>query len=157
MGLEWRWALPPAGREDVAALENALGVKLPEDYVTCALRHHGGRPTRNRLDFGGEQDKVFQSLLALRSVEGDPGGTVLGAHQNLRQLVEDARIVPFADDPAGNLYVFDYRRGERPSILYWDHEQAAKDDPSEPEFSLTPVAGSFTELLDKLYEPAAGK
>jgi hypothetical protein len=154
--LEWRWALPAADRKDVAPLESVLGVKLPEDYVTCALRHHGGRPAPNSLDFGGEKEKVFQSLLALRDA-GDPSRTVLWAYQTLRQRGGDARIVPFADDPAGNLYAFDYRSGERPSILYWDHELAAltaEGDPAEPESFLTPVAGSFAELLDKLYDPA---
>lgn len=145
--LEWRWALPPAGREDVAALERELGVRLPEDYVAVALRHHGGRPTRHLLDFGGEREKVFLSLHGLRADPDNPGRSVLESHRNLRQYGGDERIVPFADDPAGNLYCFDYRGGEPPSIVYWDHELAAED----PESALTAVAGSFTELLDRLY------
>jgi hypothetical protein len=152
--LEWRWALPPADQSDVAALEGALGVRLPEDYVACALRHHGGRPNRNCLDFGGEKEKVFQSLLALRADE-TPSRTVLWAYRNLLQRGGDARIVPFADDPGGNLYVFDYRRGEPPSILYWDHELAAEEESGEPGLALTPVAGSFAELLGQLYDPDA--
>lgn len=149
--LEWRWALPPADRKDVAALEAALGVELPEDYVGCALLHHGGRPSRNRLDFGGEEEKVFQSLLALRGIEESPGETVLGTYRNLRQFGTDTRIVPFAGDPGGNLYAFDYRRGAPPSIVYWDHELAAMEASGEPELALEPVAGSFSELLGQLY------
>ncbi|HWM92810.1 MAG TPA: SMI1/KNR4 family protein [Thermoanaerobaculia bacterium] len=148
--LEWRWALPPAGRDDVAALERELGVGLPEDYVAVALHHHGGRPAKRLLDFGGEKEKVFQSLLGLRADPDNPGRTVLESHRNLRQNLADAAdpgIVPFADDPAGNLYAFDYRGGEPPSVVYWDHELAAED----PESALTPVAGSFTELLGRLY------
>lgn len=32
---------PPATREEITALETALGVQLPADYVACLQRHNG--------------------------------------------------------------------------------------------------------------------
>ncbi|WP_236340155.1 SMI1/KNR4 family protein [Paenibacillus plantiphilus] len=40
-----------------------------------------------------------------------------------------------ASDPAGNYICFDYRNGENPKIIFWEHEQAvAHEDISDKDF-----------------------
>jgi cell wall assembly regulator SMI1 len=57
--LTWEFANEPVPRSAIAELEKELGVTLPEDYVRCALRNHGGSPSRMAYDMPDEKGKVL--------------------------------------------------------------------------------------------------
>lgn len=147
--IQWEWASPPARRSDVERIEERFGVKLPDDYVKCALVNHGGYASRIALDFGGEKEKCFESLLALKKEKDEEDVySVEEAFEDVEDRLPKG-VIPFGADPFGNLYCFDYRKDSPPTLVYWDHEKAE----FEPGKSITYVADSFTELLSMLYQP----
>jgi hypothetical protein len=146
--IEWENQQPPANSTDVKKVEEILGVKLPADYVKCAMRNHGGQPTPDCLIVDGDE-RVFNSLFALSNPEGeDDVETLLEAYELVRDRLPD-KVIPFGDDPAGNLFCFDYRRGSAPTIAFWDHEVAAE----APDKSLTYIEENFTKFINMLYDP----
>lgn len=60
-------------------------------------------------------------------------------------------IVPFGRDAGGNLICFDYRSGNEPTVVFWDHEIAGG---GEPERAISFICNSFTEFLNMLHESA---
>ncbi|MFC4075873.1 SMI1/KNR4 family protein [Salinithrix halophila] len=52
------------------------------------------------------------------------------------------RNCPICRRPCGEFYLFDYRDGENPTIVFWFHDWGDK---------IEYVCDTFTELLDKLY------
>ncbi len=131
--------------ESVIQVEKALGIKFPEDFVECAVKNHGGYPSRDVFDFVNHEGAVFNRLL---SFNPEKKTYILNVYNWIRdRLVEG--IYPFADDPFGNFICFYYRNPEdkAPAIVFWDHEIAYED----PEKAISPVCNTFTELLSKLY------
>jgi hypothetical protein len=142
--ISWRSFDGEVSLETVRQIENALGIQFPSDYIDCARLYNGGCPSLKAFDFEGREGAVFNRLLSLHSSRSD--FIIKVFHYVRDRLVEG--IYPFADDPFGNLLCFDYRKGDNPTIVFWDHEVAFED----PEGALTYVADSFTELLSKLYD-----
>jgi len=144
----WEDADPPVDRSVIAEVENAWGIKFPEDYVQCAMVNHGGRPWPN-LFFSGEE--VFQTLLSFKPPhpwKATNHDCIVDYYAMLaeQELLPD-RVYPFAYDPAGNYLAFDYRTSsDKPSIVFLLHERMDADD----HFTAVPVSDSFTELLDGL-------
>lgn len=140
------WINPEPGVEMAALreLEATLDVSFPKDYIECALENHGGRPSLDCLDFGGEEERLFGALLP---ITGGESRTILEEVEDSQGYIPD-RVVPFACDPFGNLFCFDYRQSETPQVVFWNHEEAH----AGPEACITKVARSFTELLEMLYQ-----
>ena len=139
--LTWKWAEDPVGADTVQTVGATWGVALPNDYIETARQFHGGSPSERCLDFDG-QEQVFGALLPLAS---DEEMTIT----DVRNAVQDRLpkgVYPFADDPADNLYCFDYRQSTAPQIVFWYHEIAESDHKN----SIVPVAASFSAFLDML-------
>jgi hypothetical protein len=143
--IEWNWALPSVDKNIVRSIEEGLGITFPNDYVECAMVNHGGRPSLHCIDFGGRKDRVFQGLLAL--TEGRKKMTVLGTLTAVADRLPRG-LIPFGEDPAGNLYCFDYRARSHPTVVFWDHERSV----SNPTNCVISVADSFTDMLVMLHE-----
>ncbi len=142
--MNWTGSLQPVSKQEVEAIEWVLGVKLPDDYLECAMVNHGGRPSLKCLDFAKRKDNVFQSLLPLTEQSKR-----MGVVQMISSVTDrlPGQVIPFGNDPGGNLYCFDYRRSPSPRVVYWDHELAVGNPPE----AIVPVAESFTELLGMLH------
>ncbi|WP_342477174.1 SMI1/KNR4 family protein [Paenibacillus sp. FSL H7-0350] len=142
--VKWILAKSELSREDVSKVEEALSILLPPDYVSCVLLKNGGQPVPDTFDFEGKKEVVFNSLIDL-NIRGNRN--VLEVHNRLKDRLPE-NVFPFADDPFGNYLCFDYRAGNQPSIVFWDHEQS--EGGANPEVCF--VCNSFSELVDKLYE-----
>ena len=141
--ISWKWPEPPADISTISALEDLWGVHLPKDYVECATANHGGRPSLKCFDFDGRKEAVFNRLLPLT------GGPI--RVDTIWDAIKDRlpdRVFPFASDPFGNYLCFDFRE-RNPSVVVWDHEVASTD----PHQAIQRICNSFSELLDKLYDP----
>jgi hypothetical protein len=146
--LIWEWASAPVDRSVIAAVEAAWGIRFPEDYVECARENHGGHPTNRKcFDFRGRKGAVFSDLLSFVA-EGEKT-TIVEMYNCVKDRLP-AGVFPFAGDPFGNLLCFDYRKTpEQPTIAFWNHEVAFDD----PERAVRYVCDTFTQLLNKLYNP----
>ncbi|MCA1705516.1 MAG: SMI1/KNR4 family protein, partial [Actinobacteria bacterium] len=133
-------------------IQNRLGIRLPEDYLEVVRAHQGAAPSRDRIAL---PDGTTTSLSMLLHFEPEP------AQFNLVSIVENAdtaygKLVPFAVDPDGNYFCFDYRgeTGNSSSETRWNRPVVlvAADDPTaEP----TPIADGFTPLINSLQEEAS--
>jgi cell wall assembly regulator SMI1 len=145
--LEWRWGGEPISQAVVKEIGHQLGVSFPSDYVECACKWHGGHPNLLCIDFPGRKEAVVSHLLSLAEENEGGGGdmSLLQMYETLSDQLPD-RVIPFAADPFGNMYCFDFRSGNEPQCVFWNHERS--DDSS-----ISLVCGSFSEFLDRLYIP----
>lgn len=142
--VQWLFCKEPATREQVESVGRRLGVRLPDDYASLVQRVNGGQPDHDAFDIEGRFEAVLNRLLPIG--EQHPGNMELTAARLAERLPRG--IVPFADDPFGNFICFDYRYGNRPVVVFWDHERAE----TEPDRAVSFICASFTELIGKLRE-----
>ncbi|WP_250675813.1 SMI1/KNR4 family protein [Paraclostridium ghonii] len=129
--------------ETILKVENMFDVKFPKDYIEIVMKNDGGYPNPNRFDLNGNEE-VFNNLL---SFDKEDCSNIIDNYNDVKnRLIE--KIIPFAEDPFGNLICFDYRNNEHPVIVFWEHEKAFNDK----ELAISYLCNSFTELLLILHE-----
>lgn len=157
--LVWKYKEKEVSRVKINEIENALGVKFPEDYIACAMINHGASSELDKVKTS-KSERVFGALLIYDKKHPED---ILATYKMIKaRLIEG--LFPFGLDGAGNFFCFDYRKDkENPSIVFWKHELAVIETDYSPEdlklFDLKQVqekaieyvADSFTEFLDKLY------
>jgi cell wall assembly regulator SMI1 len=132
---------PRLSNERLADIQARLGVRLPEDYLEVVRVHQGGSPEGGSVILPDGTGTPFNMLLHFE--EQPEGLDVLGIVEWSEFLPD--KVIPFAVDPGGNYFCFDYRASDtNPPVVFLAH-----DDPdTQPER----VAGSFTELIDSLQD-----
>ena len=148
MTISWRpyvWKTArPATPQEMAKLEEELGVSLPADYKNLAITHQGMAPTPCVLDIG-RGNTVVCELLTISFDEEHWGSSMLEAYKDTQHYLPQG-IYPFAATGAGDFICFDYRRSpDAPSVVFYFTE-------AEGEEAIYPVANSFTEYLSKLHD-----
>lgn len=130
---------------EISEFESKLGIALPNDYKDVIKNYDGGTPNLPAIDFGGMIEKVFTGLIPLMRPNeyNDPITEIIARYKG--RFPEG--VIPFGDDPFGNMYCFDYRKNTLPIIVYWDHEMGVNE---EGQFCI--VANNFTDFLNMLYE-----
>lgn len=132
----------PLDLAKLRAVEQAWGIRFPQDYVDCVLTNQGKSPSPGCFAYGGDSSSVVNSLL---HYESSPNWDNIEESQRSMSLTDPpAGVYVFAEDPSGNRICFDYRAGGRPSVVMLDYN-------AEEENTLVPVANSFTALLEMLY------
>ena len=131
-------------RSQISEFENELGIELPSDFKEVIKNQDGGTPELPALDFCGMSEKVFSGLIPLLE-SNDYSESIIDTIESYEERFPEG-IIPFGQDPFGNLYCFDYRNKTTPILVYWDHEEEMDN---ENQFCV--VASNFTELLNMLY------
>ena len=144
----------------VRGIEERLKVKFPKEYFECVLLNDGGYAEPSCIDVG-EKQRVFGGL-----EENEKIPAVL---QSLEECLPKG-VIPFAPDPAGNYFCFDYRMNlDNPSIVFWNHELTGINVEDDDDYNIIDinernkrhglecVCSSFAELLDKLYYDESDK
>jgi len=144
MALRWKpycWKEPrPVAPQEIERLERQWGVKLPEEYKHVASAYQGMTPEPCAFDVGDGND-VFNALLPIIGDEEARVCSVREAHETLEPHLP-AGIHPFANTPGGEFICFDYRDSpEQPKVVH-----------VSVELSITPVAESFRDFLESLYD-----
>lgn len=127
----------------ISNVETVFGVKFPKDYVEIIMKNDGGYPKPNRFNLNGEEE-VFNNLL---SFDEEDSSNMIDTYNDVKDRL-DEKVIPFAEDPFGNLICFDYRTNNQPTIVFWEHEKKFNDN--EPYLSY--LCDSFTDLLLMLHE-----
>lgn len=140
--LEWGRVKPAPRGSAVAKLEKDLNIKLLESYKFCLANFHCGHPDPDEIDVEGKGTTFIAWFLSADD-KNPKSGYILGRLRTLGSDIPD-RIIPFARDPGGNLFCFDYRSSETPSVVFWDHEAASTNS------SIFHVAESFEAFLAAL-------
>ena len=127
----------------ISNVETMLGVKFPKDYIEIAMTNDGGYPKPNRFDFN-DNEEVFNNLL---SFDEEDYSNIINTYNDIKdRLIE--KVIPFAEDPFGNMICFDYRNNEQPVVIFWEHEKAFNDKES----AISYLCDTFTELMLMLHE-----
>ncbi|MDQ1832365.1 SMI1/KNR4 family protein [Massilia scottii] len=98
---------PPATDEQIASLEDAIGIKLPEDYVACLKIHNGQNPEVGGL-FDGSEFLSTDDILAQWTVWKGllDGGDFVDVYSDPASGVQkdwwNARWIPFTHNGCGD-------------------------------------------------------
>jgi hypothetical protein len=123
---------------NVREVERVLSVKFPSDFLECIKTNNAGCPIPNCILINNNEE-VFKHLLSFNL---DSDFSILKIYNMLKERLAD-KIIPFARDPFGNYFCFDYRKSENPSIVFWESEEASVNINAD----LKKVCNSFTKLL----------
>ncbi len=141
--IQWMNAKENLSNVEIKYVEDYFKVTFPEDYTNCIKKFDGAYPLPNAF-FIGDDEETFNNLLTLHKHEKN---FLINMYENIKDRII-VHIVPFARDPFGNLICFDYRNGDVPSIVLWNHEVAF----SNKEKAITFICNSFSDLLGMLHE-----
>lgn len=144
MTLQWKpyvWDdLHPASAQELAQLEQRLGVSLPESYKEVVARYQGMTPEPAVFNVG-RGTSVFNVLLTVVEDAKRRVYSVMRSYEIVKPYVPEG-IYPFASTPGGEYLCFDYRGSpSQPKVVY-----------VTVEMFVYPVANSFTELLAGLHD-----
>lgn len=141
--VNWLFKKEDVTKEEVIKIEEEIGVKFPKSFFECVINQNGAQPEKNIFDLNNEKGKIFGSLL---DFDLNSDENILSVYKDLKDRLPN-KVVPFADDPSGNYICFDYREEGKPEIVFWNHELTE----GSPKKSISYIAESFEELLNKLY------
>ena len=136
--IKWKYG-SPVGDEVVRAVESQLGVVFPSDYRTVVAEHNGGRPKPNAVEIPGRREAVVERLVRLDAGGGEDVPSAAAVLKDRGQ----GRLVPFASDPFGNLFCFQFARNAPSAVVFWEHESG----------SVSTICQTFTDLLALLRPP----
>lgn len=116
------------------------GVELPDEYKRVVAAHQGMTPEPCVFEVG-RGAHVFSVLLSVSRDPDRASYSIQGAYNLIRAHVPSG-IHPFGKTPGGDYLCFDYRDSvHTPQIVL-----------VTVEMTLHPVANSFQELLEGLYD-----
>ena len=127
----WKYVKPLVDGASIEEYETRTGASLPDDIKETVRLHNGGRPSLKYFDLPNEADKEFKSLLSFNRSDVENVFAFYPIDSS------DKDIVPFAIDPAGNLFVI-----KGGNIHLWLHET------DKTVF----LANSFSAFLETLHE-----
>jgi hypothetical protein len=127
----------------IKQVENTFGIQFPNDFRQCIIENNAGYPKPDCF-YIGFKGEVFNNLLTF---DLESQYSILNIFNILKNRLID-KVFPFGRDPFGNYICFDYRNGDKPIIVFWEHETASIDKAS----AIKKVCDSFSELIDMLEE-----
>ena len=143
---------PPMPRGAVERAEKAFAVRFPPSYRSVVKAHQGMQPEPGVFDFveeGQLTDSVVGPLFHFLdgTEESEFPGFNLMTIVRTRQGTVPPGVIPFCQDPGGNVIAFDYRQPRRePSVVFVDHEM-----PDPERNRVWAVADDFATFLDRLH------
>lgn len=120
----------PASKNEIEALEKALGVRLPDEFENFLLAHNGARPESNMFLVGSDNDSGVRKFV--------PCSEIVEQMKFIDNV--SFKMIPIAEDDCGNYVLLNLDDGGR--IYFWDHEE-----PYE-QIELAPGMNAFLELLE---------
>lgn len=142
--IQWEY-VTPITQEDIEYAEKETGLTLPKDYVKLVLKYNGGRPDPGFLYQGETIYGIVSQFTTLD--KKDPSNLVVMYNLISKdpRRTDNVILLPFADDPGGNLFCFMYKnkKDTQPSIVFYDHETG------DIEYT---IASNFTEFINMLQE-----
>lgn len=140
---------PTLTENDIAGLETRINAHLPGDYRGFLLTTNGGKPADR---FVPEPD---QGLLIEIEAFFAVGTTGYGSMEQALDTWADrypADALPIALCAGSNLLLLSVGGDDIGRVGYWDHDGEADENEAPRTDNITPVAGSFTELLALLQD-----
>ncbi len=134
---------PPLTSEALSAYCADHGLVLPEPLRLQLIEQNGAVPEATLLVSVAGQDEELDSFLGVGM--DDLANELAWNADTLKGRLPDG-LLPFANDPGGNLFVVETDPASTHGVLFWDHELEGDSA------ALTPIAPTFTEFLGMLRE-----
>ncbi len=136
MHIHWKYIKESIKEQRVMEVEKRIGVAFPSDFKKIVMTYHGARTEEDEIEVDGV-DRVFGGLLSFdeESLE------FIVAHCEGYKEIVDKGYVPFARDPGGNNFCFDFSK-EESKIVFWNHETD----------TFYKISDTFTDFLTLLHE-----
>ncbi len=144
--------MPPTDAAAVAAFEQSLQARLPQEYRDFLLESNGGEPADPAFRFGDEAEPYADSAVRYFFSIGDhPRYGLAYQHKIYTQAKRvPADMLPIATDAGGNLVLLALDGMLAGKVFFWDHDiEGLVDDPSSAEH-LAPLAESFGDFCAAL-------
>jgi cell wall assembly regulator SMI1 len=141
-----REAAPPTSAARLESVERILALKFPESYRTFLLTHNGGRPVPADIAQPGVDPDQWMRIHFFFGIDDDVQSCDLLWNWEVVGARLPKSVLPIANDEVGNRFCLDLRHPHAARVLFWDHEL----EHLGPARSLTTVAASFDDLLDRL-------
>lgn len=130
--------------EDIARLEQRLGLVLPGDLRELYLRANGGVPQPDSF----EKDDEFYTVQCILPIVGPDDGLEFAYTTLLANEVLPPNLIPFADDPNGDSFVYSIAPDSFGEIRFLQ-----MDYYDDPERFVVKLAPSLKVFLDALVTP----
>jgi len=125
----------------IEKVEKIWGVRFPVEFTACVKKFNGGYPSPSVFKSNGIKESVNNFL----SFNEDDVSYILGHYEDVKEYLPE-KVFPFARDAADNLFCFDYRNCENPTIIFWDYEIAFKSIVN----SIKELCNTFADFLEML-------
>ena len=131
--------------KDILYIENKHRFKFPDDIREHYLTFNGGR-TERRIFLEDDYEFIVQQFIPLKDDDdGRDLDTVLDTLRHDNTIPN--WLIPFADEPSGDLYCFSLDEDELGAIYYWAHEYI-----NQPEESYGYLSESLKEFIESLVD-----
>lgn len=136
--------------EELQAAENIVGKEFPDQYREFLLKYNGGHPAPDIFRYKNEDgDQELAAIAYFLAVYDGKDENLLDYFETYEDRIP-SQLIPIARGPGGDLVLLGLESSYRGKIYYWIQDL----EPDEPDFSnIFPVAGSFNEFLDSLFDP----
>lgn len=146
MSIEFRRSRPALTESDLAAFEERLHIKLPQDYRNFLLVNNGGKPRLKTFPIQNNPSDTHAYIEYFLCICEDDIYDLSIWIRRYRHRVP-MQMIPIAIDPGGNLICLTIS-GENPNKLYfWDHENEVEQGSQPWDKNLYFIANNFTELI----------
>ncbi|MDC2866677.1 SMI1/KNR4 family protein [Bacillus sp. BP-3] len=159
--LKWEFADSRIEESEIKNFGAKLGIEFPDEYIECVKINGGAIVSPSEFDVQGKE-RMFGCLY---SFDKNSSENIYDAYDARKETLPEG-VIPFANDPAGNLICFDYKNHEEdPIVVFWEHEDAWEKEALMESEGITAeeaeevarenvfyVASTFTEFLNKLHD-----
>ena len=151
----WLGSHATLNEQDIQKVEQLLGVEFPISFKQFVQQYHGSYPVTEAFDFV-QSDGVIKSGEVGQILSFDLNYTPNIVTVNQDWFDQLGKLIIFAS-PRGEWSFLDFRHIEKskePTIAYWSVEYDFEGNYNDEEFNPYPIANSFAEYLEMLYQPA---
>jgi hypothetical protein len=143
--IDWIENSTPASEDQLASAERHFRHKFPADYREFVTRFAGGEPLRTDFCFDDGGKPFYAGVGIFLNFTEDDDYNLISTAAMTEDFPPD--LVPIAEGAGGDYVALDYRTGEVPQVVFWNHERRGQPD------EISWVSKTFTEFLELLNEP----
>jgi len=148
MPVEFSGCGPPLVEADIAALEEELKIKLPDEYRRFLLKYNGGYPDPSGFGYrsGPYGANVMSEFVSIGTGPFNLRSEFVERKINDKQMADDLMSIGY--DGSGDLVCIGLEGNRWGKVYLWNHEE--DNTQGEPGCEIYFVASSFDEFLKRL-------
>ncbi len=125
----------------IEEIEKKYHFSFPDDMRKHYVEYNGGRLEKSLWVDKQGREYIFNYFIPIESNDG------INLDKMLKLLDDESKpswLIPFADDPGGNLFCFSVKKGEEGAIYFYMH------DVGEGRDNVVFLSKTLTEFLNNL-------